>query len=68
MARRLSLKAFYGLQSSGRSFRDYLAMNLQELKFVSSKASSDLWMRSAKKANGEHIYEYVISYVDDLVF
>ncbi len=62
-------KALYGLHSSGRSFRDYLAMNLRELGFVSSKADPDLWMRSVKKANGDqHIYEYVISYVDDLVF
>ena len=61
-------KALYGLRSSGRSFRDFLAMNLRELGFVSSKADPDLWLRSAKKPNGDHIYEYVISYVDDLVF
>ncbi len=30
---------------------------------VSSKADPDLWMRSGKKANGDHIYEYVISYL-----
>ncbi|KAI2506427.1 Reverse transcriptase (RNA-dependent DNA polymerase) [Fragilaria crotonensis] len=41
-------KALYGLRSSGRSFRDYLAMNLRELGFISSKADPDLWMRSAK--------------------
>jgi hypothetical protein len=60
--------ALYGLRSSGHSFRDFLAMNLRELGFVSSKADPDLWLRSAKKPNGDHIYEYVISYVDDLVF
>jgi hypothetical protein len=64
----ISAKALYGLRSSGRSFRDYLAMKLRELRFVSSKADPDLSMRSAKKANRDHIYEYVISYVDDLVF
>jgi hypothetical protein len=61
-------KALYGLRSSGRSFRDYLAMNLRELGFKSSKADPDLWLRSAKKPTGDRIYEYVISYVDDLVF
>ncbi len=61
-------KALYGLRSSGRSFRDFLAMNLRELGFISSKADPDLWLRSAKKPNGDHIYEYVFSYVDDLVF
>ncbi len=62
-------KALYGLRSSGRLFRDYLAMNLQELGFLSLKADPGLWMRSVKKANGDHIYKYVISYLDeDLVF
>ena len=61
-------KALYGLRSSGRSFRDYLAMNLRELGFISSKADPDLWMKAAVKPNGDHVYEYVISYVDDLIF
>ena len=61
-------KALYGLRSSGRSFRDFLALNLRELGFVSSKADPDLWMRPALKSNGDKIYEYVISYVDDLIF
>ena len=61
-------KALYGLRSSGRSFRDFLAMNLRELGFISSKADPDLWMRPAVKSNGDKIYEYVISYVDDLIF
>ncbi len=60
-------KALYGLRLSGRSFREYLAMNLRELGFKSSKADPDLWLRSAKKPTRDSIYEYVISYVDDLV-
>jgi hypothetical protein len=42
-------------------------MNLRELGFKSLKADPDLRLRSAKKPNGDSIYEYVISYVDDLV-
>ncbi len=42
-------------------------MNLRELGFKSSKADPDLWFRSAKKPTGDSIYEYVISYVDNLV-
>jgi hypothetical protein len=66
--RAIIAKALYGLRSSGRSFRDYLAKNLRELGFVSSKADPDLWMKAAVKPNGDKIYEYVISYVDDLIF
>ena len=61
-------KALYGLRSSGRSFRDFLALNLREMGFTSSRADPDLWMRAAVKPNGDRIYEYVISYVDDLIF
>jgi hypothetical protein len=61
-------KALYGLRSSGRSFRDFLALNLREMGFTSSKADPDLWMRAAVKPDGDKIYEYVISYVDDLIF
>ena len=61
-------KALYGLRSSGRSFRDFLALNLREMGFISSKADPDLWMRKGVKPNGDRVYEYVISYVDDLVF
>ncbi len=61
-------KALYGLRSSGgRSFRDYHAMNLGEHGFKSSKADPNLWLTSAKKPTGDSIYEYAISYVDDLV-
>ena len=55
-------KALYGLRSSGRSFRDFLALNLREMGFTSSKADPDLWMRAAVKPDGDKIYEYVISY------
>jgi hypothetical protein len=66
--RAIILKALYGLRSSGRSFQDYLAFHLREMGFTSLKADPDLWMRAALKSNGDKIYEYVISYVDDLVF
>ena len=49
-------KALYTLRSSGRSFRDYLAMNLRELRFISSKADPDLWMKAAVKPIGDKVY------------
>ena len=66
--RAIIAKALYGLRSSGRSFRDFLALNLREMGCVSSKADPNLWMRGALKTNGDAVYEYVISYVDDLIF
>ncbi|KAI2492430.1 Reverse transcriptase (RNA-dependent DNA polymerase) [Fragilaria crotonensis] len=55
--RAIIAKALYGLRSSGRSFRDYLAKNLRELGFASSKADPDLWMKAAVKPNGDKVYD-----------
>ena len=58
--------AFYGLRSSGKSFREFLAGNLREMGYTSSKADPDLWMMPDVKSSGEEYYRYVICYVDDV--
>lgn len=60
-------KALYGLRSSGKSFRDFLAKHLREMGFTSSRADPDMWMRAVKRGE-EKLYEYVICYVDDLAY
>jgi hypothetical protein len=62
----LIVRALYGLRSSGKAFRDYLATNLREMGYVSSKADPDLWMRPDTKTDGTEYYNYVICYVDDV--
>jgi hypothetical protein len=62
----LIVRALYGLRSSGKAFRDHLAMNLREMGYVSSKADPDLWMKADTKSNGVEYYKYVICYVDDV--
>ena len=37
----LIVRALYGLRSSGKSFRDYLAMHLREMDFVGSRVDPD---------------------------
>jgi len=61
-------KALYGLKSSGRAFREYMAQILRDLGFTSSRGDPDMWLRPAKKATGEKVYEYAICYVDDIAF
>ena len=39
----------------------------REVKFVSSKADPDVWMRPNKKPNGDEYWEYVLVYVDDIL-
>jgi hypothetical protein len=59
-------RALYGLKSSGAAWRAHLAETLHTLEYTSSLADPDVWMRPAIKANGEHYYEYILVYVDDI--
>ena len=59
-------RAHYGLQTAGRCFHKHLAKRLKEgMKFVSSLADPDTWMRPAVKSCGFKYYEYVSMWVDD---
>ena len=60
-------KALYRLNSSGASFRTFLAEQLDDIGFKSSIADPDVWMRPAVKPDGERYYEYVLYYVDDIL-
>ena len=60
-------KALYGLKSSGASWRAMLAELLVSLKYISSKADPDVWMRRQTKPNGDQYYEMVLVYVDDIL-
>jgi hypothetical protein len=62
----LIVRALYGLRSSGKAFRDYLARNLREMGYTSSKADPDLWMMPDTKSDGTEYYRYIICYVDDV--
>ncbi len=52
----------YGLESSGAAWRADLAATLRDLKFTSSQADPDVWIRSS----GTH-YDMVLVYVDDIL-
>jgi hypothetical protein len=60
-------RALYGLKSSGAAWRAHLAETLHTLGYSSSLADPDVWMRPAVKVNGEHYYEYVLVYVEDIL-
>ena len=62
------VRALYGLKSSGARFREHMANTLWTMGFVSTKADPDVWIRKGCKPNGDKIYEYVLCYVDDILF
>ena len=55
-------RALYGLKSSGPAWRADLAATLRDLKFTSSQADPDVWIRNS----GTH-YDMVLVYVDDIL-
>ena len=56
------IKALYGLHSSGLHFHECLSTVLQDFGFTCLYADPDVWMHK-----GQHSYEYIIIYVDDLI-
>jgi hypothetical protein len=62
------VRALYGLKSSGARFREHLAQTLRDAGFKSCKADPDVWLRAAQKPDGTEIYEYVLCYVDDILY
>ena len=60
-------RALYGLKSAGASFRSFLAKKLDKLNFKSCIADPDVSHRPATKEDGSEYYEYVLTYVDDLI-
>ena len=60
-------KALYGLRSAGGAFWSLLRETLTDMGFKPSYADMDVWLQPAVKKDGTPIYEYVLTYVDDLI-
>jgi Reverse transcriptase (RNA-dependent DNA polymerase) len=58
-------RASYGLKSLGVAYCAHFARTLIEIGFRASKADSDIWLREAKKEDGDKYYKYMLTYVDD---
>ena len=63
----LITRALYGLKSSGAAFRNLLADKIWELGYRPSRADHYVWLRPAIMPNGDTYYEYVMTYVDDVI-
>lgn len=62
----VTVRALYGLKSSGAAWRVHFASNdWRDMGFQLSLADPDVWIRAATKANGFEYYEYILVYVDD---
>ena len=61
------VQALYGLKSSRAAFRSHLAETLGNLGYRPSRADPDILICPAVKLNGFKYYEYVLTYVDDII-
>ena len=55
------------MHGSGVAFRNHLAQALMDMGFIPSLADADVWMRAAVKPDGTKYWEYVATYVDDIL-
>lgn len=60
-------KALYGLKSSGYSWRKTLSETLSDMGYESTVADPDVYRRRGTRTNGNHYYEFVLTYVDDIL-
>ena len=60
-------KALYKLKSASASFQSSMAKRFDALGFKSLHADLDVWIRPAKKPDNNEYYEYIMSYVDDIL-
>jgi hypothetical protein len=62
------VRAFYGLKSSGASWRAHIAHTLSDMNFAPSRGDPDVWMRIIFNPITKASYwEYLLVYVDDLL-
>jgi hypothetical protein len=62
------VRALFGLKSSGTRWRDHMASTLRKGGFISCKGNPDVWMRPKVKPSGDKYWEYVLWYVNDILF
>ena len=60
--------ALYGLKSSGGVFRAFLAETLNAMGYGPIYNDLDLWLRPAVKPYGFKYYEYILCYVNDVLY
>ena len=60
--------ALYGLKSSGAVFCTHLEETLNEIGLLSTKAYPNVWYRPEVKPNGFDYYDYILCYVDYILY
>ena len=62
------IRALYAGKSAGAVYWRHVRSAMEEMGFTSCKADPDLWFRPATKSGGSEYYQYVLLYVDDILY
>ena len=62
------IKAIYVLNISSAAFRDFLVETLYSMGCRSSYVDPDLWLRPSVKLDSFDYYEYILCYINDVLF
>ena len=64
----LMIKSIYVLKSSGAAFRAFLSETLGVMGYRPIYANLDLWLRPAVNPDSFEYYEYILCYVDNMLY
>ena len=61
------VKALYDLKTLANAWRTYICNTLQtKMKFKSSLADNDVWLKQDMRSDGSSYYTYILVYTDDI--
>jgi hypothetical protein len=61
------MHALYGLRSSGKAWRDHMALTLRDGGKKSCKADPDVWMHPKTRPDGFKYWSYILVYTNDIL-
>ena len=62
------VRALYGLKTSVKTWHTHIYNTLQtKMKFQSSLADNDVWLKQEMRSDGSSYYTYILVYTDDIL-
>ena len=62
------VRVLYGLKTSANAWRTHICNTLQtKMKFKSSLADNDVWLKQDMRSDGSSYYTYILVYTDDIL-
>ena len=62
------VRALYGLKTSANAWRTHICNTLQtKIKFKSSPADNDVWLKQDMRSDSFSYYTYILVYIDDIL-